>query len=529
MGPSPINICLQLLGNDRSTVPLAATMKEQFTRPFALISAVILLAALFTWLFKGHPLGLNLLLFNLAILAVLFIQGRISLRSQPVLLAGTLVSAVMVVVHATEWAIFMNILSLFLLTGSRLLGSPTGINYAALFALVHLPMSHIALFSQVNALGSGRPHVARIINVFRIVLIPLAVIALFVAMYRGANPVFLHLLDGVVERLQMIIDLFTRLFDPSLIFTFLFGVAVCDFLLLHHADSDMINMARQATDRLIRVRRPSKDTSLRLGLRRELRSSLFLLVALNMVLAVVNAIDIYWVWFNFEWDGDYLKQFVHEGTYLLIWSILVSVGVTLFIFRGNLSFMRGNSLLRWSAYVWIGQNLILAISVAIRNIHYIRYYALAHGRIGVFFFLAVIAVGLVTLIIKVHRTRSVHYLLRTNILSAYLIMLCAALVHWDVVIARFNFSHAHRSFVHFNYLITLSDAALPYLDKDLATLQAMEQGNARFPAHGSYMAPVDYLDFLRQRKDDFNTRILHQHWLSWNLADQKAFRQLKGM
>ena len=72
---------------------------------------------------------------------------------------------------------------------------------------------------------------------------------------------------------------------------------------------------------------------------------------MNVLLLVVNAIDINWIWFGFKpAPGFDLTQFVHEGTYVLILSILVAMGIVLWFFRRNLNFYEpGLPLLRWGA------------------------------------------------------------------------------------------------------------------------------------------------------------------------------------
>src|SRR5436190_305225 len=155
------------------------------------------------------------------------------------------------------------------------------------------------------------------------------------------------------------------------------------------------------TDPLLRkrVRRPHWLAPRAMNpLERERRMGMVLLVVVNALLLVVNVIDISWVWFDFEVPENFsLKQFVHEGTWMLIISILLSILILLHLFRGNLNFYRRTHALKLLASLWIGQNFILGISVFLRNYHYIGFHGLAYKRIGVIVFLALVLVGLVTL------------------------------------------------------------------------------------------------------------------------------------
>ena len=48
--------------------------------------------------------------------------------------------------------------------------------------------------------------------------------------------------------------------------------------------------------------------------------------------------------------------------------------VLLFFFRGNLNFYKKNKWLRYGAYAWIFQNMVLVVSVLLRAKYYFVYY-----------------------------------------------------------------------------------------------------------------------------------------------------------
>ena len=198
-----------------------------------------------------------------------------------------------------------------------------------------------------------------------------------------------------------------------------------------------------------------------------------------------------------------------------------------YIFRGNLNFLTDNTLLKRLTYAWLIQNGILALSVAMRNLHYIEYYGLAHRRIGVFFFLLTTIVGLVAVILKVKKRRSLHFLLKTNFISVYIVLMIMTLVNWDVVIARYNFAHADRCFVHFDFLATLSPSAQPYLEHDLPALKRIEEHNGQFPSDIEYMTAERYHTLMGQRRKTIIERYEDRHWLSWNLAYQRSYNAIK--
>ena len=248
---------------------------------------------------------------------------------------------------------------------------------------------------------------------------------------------------------------------------------------------------------------------------------------LNLVILVLNIADIKWVWYGFEWKGQYLKQFVHEGTYLLILSIIISIILVLYFFRGNLNFYQNNKLLKSLSYIWIVQNGILTISVAIRNFWYINYFALAYKRIGVIFFLVLVFYGLFSVYRKVSQRKSTFYIFKTNAYATLIVLILGSLINWDSVIAKYNFENSNRSFLHLNYLSTLSDKALPYLDKSLPELKRIDKiQKEKFPFKEKFMTPEAYYHIIENRKKMFLDKWDTKSILSWNLPEYLAAKKL---
>lgn len=470
------------------------------------------------------------MIFETAIISLLFYFKRITVdRELIATLLGTILSVVFVVIHNSNLAIFVNILSIILLTGKILYPIRGSLLFALGFAGPHLIIAQFEFFKVISSLSSSKPRLARILKWLRILLISTGIIILFVVLYQASNPVFSDLISGITAKIDAFFNAVFKIVKIEVILTFIFGLAVCDFLLLKSNNQRLINEVNAASEYLFRNKVAIKSQMLNMEFKREWKAAFVVLIILNLLLLIINSIDIYWVWFNFEWDGDYLKQFVHEGTYMLIFSILVSVIVSLYLFRSNLNFFSKNKSIKILTYIWLSQNMILAISVGIRNLHYIYYYALAYKRIGVIFFLVATIIGLVTVIIKIQQKRSIHYLLRTNAMSIYLILISMSIVNWDVVIAKFNFSNSSRSFVHFNFLWSLSNNALPYLNKDLDELISIEKGNERFPSKITYMPASTYHEQVNERIERFTVDYEKRHWLSWNYASHRAYNELKTL
>ena len=255
-----------------------------------------------------------------------------------------------------------------------------------------------------------------------------------------------------------------------------------------------------------------------------------LLGMLNIVLLFFNISDIRYVWF-YSWDGSFLKEFVHEGTWILSFAILISQMIALLFFRENLNFYSRNKLLKILTMIWLAQNCFMTLSVGLRNFWYVKYFGLAFGRITVFFFLVLVIVGLISIMIKVSRRKSMYYLFRVNSYSFLVVISLSALVNWNVVIADYNFAHSDSAFIEYSFMADLADPALPYLTKTRAELDIIDQQQQqamKFDTRQDYfITSKKYEILIKMKIRDFVNRYENQSILEWNLADEWAYRELK--
>ncbi|MFP4664515.1 MAG: DUF4173 domain-containing protein [Bacteroidales bacterium] len=485
-------------------------------------------AVLFAILFHNKPAGINQLIFNAFIIGSLIWMGRINKNNfhHMVLSVTTLITlAASFFLHSTL-AIVMNYVSLILLSTAALFPETRALHRLTGISFLNIGYSMAEFFPRLfNGEDKTKP-VRKFGKTLAIVGIPAILVIIFIVIYRTANPWFDDAVGGVFTSINsFLINVFGTI-DWAWFWTFLGGLLFAIWLLMGKAHPGIVKSELQKTDILFRRRAKYTYRGKKTALRTEYKSAIVLLVAMNIILLLVNFLDINNVWFGFEWQGETLKQFVHEGTWLLILSILLSIGIILFYFRKNLNFLQNNKALKILAYAWMAQNAILAISVAIRNLHYIEYFNLAYKRIAVFFFLLAVLVGLLTVILKIHKARTSFFLLRYNSLSVFVILIAMSLVNWDVCIAKYNFSHADKAFVHLDFLKKLDERALPWLDKDMEYLESLKQRQYQefdFARDASYITPESYYSYIQERKERFIEDFESRHWLSWNPADQKAY------
>lgn len=488
-----------------------------------LLLLCLILAALYAFLFHGAGAGLNLALFELIATAAL--GGTRPMPLPPLarlMLGGVLLTAVMAVFHGSLLAVVVNMIAVGLVIGVWLAPGLNALHRSAVLALAHLTTVPLALLRAIPFPQHRTPHIAITPRtVLSISIVPFAYLV-FTAMYRASNPHFDQFMAKSLGYLDRI--------DLALTGSFLLGLLISGFLLLTTRNERLLSWATRGSDRLI----PQAAATAGSGVKKEALIATVLLVGLNALLLIANVLDIQYVWAGFTFDGQYLKQFVHEGTYLLLLSILLGAAIVLYYFRGDLNFQRGTRLVKWLSYAWLAQNLVLALSVGMRNYWYIHYYALAYKRIGIAFFLLALCIGLVLVMIKVRRGRTAHYLLRTNAVAVYCIAVVMALFNWDGIIARYNMAQAGRAFVHLDFLTTLTDKAMPELLRSpeelgrIAAFNATLIGGAEYYSRTLYMTPEVYRERIEQRVRDFVNAYPKRSWKEWNRADARAYQALRA-
>lgn len=498
-------------------------------RKTSLNTVVLVGAFLSTILFYNKPFGLNLFLFELLVIAYFFVSRRIKRTSSLSLLTTGLLttSALFTVVTYSTFAYIMNFVCLSLFIGIHLYPEAQSIVTALGLSFSNFFKSQKLFLNTVFKATDKEKGLGKHLVALRIFLLPIVIIIVFVVMYKQTNPIFDNLINKIHLAVGNTLSLFYDNLNFDLIFTFLVSVFFCNFLFQQWINESIISFDKKASDNYFRVKNSNKKSFNLIGLKNEYKSAIFLFFALNSILLLLNALDIYFVWFNFEWANTTLKAFVHEGTRYLLLSIFLSIGLVLYFFRGNLNFYSKNRLLKTLCYCWIVQNAVLTLSVIIRNYWYVHYFSLAHLRIGLFIFLAITLIGLITIYIKVKENKSAFYLFRVNTLVIIIILTVSSFFDWDKIIANYNVSQAGKSYYHLDYMSTLSYKTLPIVilpDEKLTNIVQYQSQDYSFERDAC--STENYLERLENRKMKFKYDWENKGLLSWNLPEHLAYRKL---
>ena len=367
---------------------------------------------------------------------------------------------------------------------------------------------------------------------FRILVLPLILAFLFTSIYLFASDVLADIASHIGDWVGVwLTNVFNWVSVPRLFFSLL-GIFITSVFIINHKRSTANGEENEVNELTTKVVKANKNGALYrfqefifgktrysvLALQMEYKAAIISLVLLNLLLTMVNVTDIIYVWFNrtykpgFEW-----AEFVHNGADILVFSILLAMAVLLYFFRGNINFLRQNKTLKMLAYIWLAQNFILTISVAIRNYYYIVHMGLAYKRIGLFVFVILVTAGLLTIYIKISQRKTAYYLLRTNGWIAFTLFILSTTVNWDEMIVRYNLLHKDEVPLDVPFLLSLNDKTIPILDQYRTYLQKPQT-----PLQRRYFPDYEtgyYAGQLEWRKQEFKKEYNHHSWLSWNYTD----------
>jgi hypothetical protein len=268
--------------------------------------------------------------------------------------------------------------------------------------------------------------------------------------YRSANPVFKNYTDQL--KLDFISWEWIRFVVGGwiLLYAFFNQVDIPFLIQKDQEGSDNLNAGEYSSSILL-PRTNYENTT-----------GIILFTMLNILLLLLNIIDINTLWISSVLpEGVTHSELVHQSIGLLITSIIIAISVILYFFRGSLNFYPSNNTIKILTYLWIIQNVLLVITTIYKNQLYIDAYSLTYKRIGVYIYLLLTLIGLITTFLKVYQVKSNWYLFRKNGWIFYSILIVSGFLNWDLIITRYNINYS-KELDNF-YLLELAPTSLPDL------------------------------------------------------------------
>jgi hypothetical protein len=193
-------------------------------------------------------------------------------------------------------------------------------------------------------------------------------------------------------------------------------------------------------------------------------SSALMLIVLNGLFAVANVADVVFLWGNGKLPaGVTYSGYVHSGVNTLTFTVLLSAVVLAGIFQQQLD-VAGRRGLKVLGLLWIGQNLLVLVSVVLRLKLYIEAYDMTVARLSVILFLLLVAAGYGLLAIQIVREKSLPWLVGRCAVAVFATLYLAQFLNlagWsaDYNVAQWEKNRARNLDV--SYIVELGAPAWP--------------------------------------------------------------------
>jgi hypothetical protein len=413
------------------TAPAPAARAPRHLRSFSFVRKILLagaLVALADHLFFFQRVGSTAGLFAAALLLAILVATPAIGRSKPALAAAAAALLFVAVLgdapSPLAAALFLTAAALAVLL-PRTRAFDDGWRWAKRL-IIHAFLAPVAPLLDSVRLRSARRRrgPARVAAALPLLALPVLGTALFLALFSAANP--------------LIADAFARI-DLMLVIggfsvarlAFWMATALLVWSLLRPPRIMLAPPTPREGPRILPGVSPASIT--------------LSLAAFNLVFALQNGLDIAFLWSGAPLPGEMtLAAYAHRGAYPLIATALLAALFVLVTLRPGTP--TGESPpIRRLVYVWIAQNVVLVASTMLRTLDYIEAYSLTRLRIAALIWMALVAVGLVLICVRLWRRKSGPWLINANLAAALLALTACSTVDLGALAARWNVRHAREA------------------------------------------------------------------------------------
>ncbi len=242
-----------------------------------------------------------------------------------------------------------------------------------------------------------------------------------------------------------------------------------------------------------------------------------ILITTNGLFLAANGIDAVYLWLDTKLPaGVTYSQFVHEGVYNLIATVIFSAFVLTAIFEQSQTTTRSQGL-KVLALLWIFQDLFLVSSIFLRLKLYVDTYQLSVLRVEVGCFLLLVSTGFILLAYKILFHKSLRWLVLRNILATFILFYVFQFADISGWVANYNVARWEED---------------PAKQLDLVYLQ--ELGANAWPALLRVVATQKDPAIVKEATIALKNALLKEenrlktaHWQSWQWRHESLAKQLR--
>ncbi len=168
-----------------------------------------------------------------------------------------------------------------------------------------------------------------------------------------------------------------------------------------------------------------------------------MLCCVNALAVVLNVTDAFTTWFGERaTSGEGLKHGLHQGTWALSTAVVLAAAALCYLLANPTP---DQHRARTLGLAWLGQNVMMVFTVALRNFHYTDAFGMTYKRLGVYLFLVCTLVGLYLLTRTVLDQTPVARLVRRQAWTIYFVLAVAALFDWPSAFTWYNLQPARQA------------------------------------------------------------------------------------
>jgi hypothetical protein len=468
------------------SIATASDLEIAPARPLLMpLASAAACAALADWLFYGWQIGISLAQFFgvLGAIAVASNRVRATRRSQ-IIMAVSFVAGLLALVEdvsllSVTWSALATALFVIVITARD-----ASSWQRQLFEAVTTPFQGpFQLISDLlAALRRMKTQIPDWLKVGSLVawIIPLGAFAVFLGLFASANP--------LIEYRLMQIDLraLFNVLDPQRIGFWIMVVCAIWPLIARHIRKP----APEPEPRIAAAVAAPSDLDYLFGVQAVSRS----LILFNALFALQSGLDLVYLWGGASLPGGMgHAEYAHRGAYPLIVTALLAAGFVLVAMRPG-GPAEHSRLIRPLVLAWIGQNILLVVSSILRLDLYVAAYSLTYLRLAALIWMALVAAGLLLILIQILLTKPNSWLVTANAATLALVLYGCCFINAPWLVASYNVEHCREvggtgPNLDFQYLASLGAQALPALEphiKEVPALWPIAMG-FRFPqVRGSY-------------------------------------------